>query len=372
MNVFVFSGPTLPREDVLQAIDAVCLPPIAQGDMYRAALRRPDAIGIIDGYFESVPAVWHKEILWAMAQGIHVFGSASMGALRAAELEPYGMVGVGAIFEAFRDGTLEDDDEVAIGHGPTEESYQFSSLPMVNVRATLARAQSEGVATPEFRNAFLRAAKGIFYAHRSWPRLLDLAPGERVPAAEVDRFRRWLPAGAVNQKREDALAMLHAIRAFLGTNPGPKKVSFAFEETLHWAEFVRCCGEVPPPEADHAVLEELRRDQCALERAETAALGWSLASAAARREGVQVEAADVLAQSREFCSRNGIAGSDEVATWLERNHATRADLERCLRSAALAFRARELSGAALRQYLLEYLRWSGEYERLLARIPPPG
>ena len=75
------------------------------------------AIGIIDGYFENIPSVWHKEILWAMSQGIHVFGSASMGALRAAELAPFGMEGVGAIFEAYRDGWLEDDDEVASEDG---------------------------------------------------------------------------------------------------------------------------------------------------------------------------------------------------------------------------------------------------------------
>ena len=60
--------------------------PSAQGDVYRVAQERPSAIGIVDGYFEGVLSVWHKEILWAMAEGIHVFGSASMGALRAAEL----------------------------------------------------------------------------------------------------------------------------------------------------------------------------------------------------------------------------------------------------------------------------------------------
>ena len=49
---------------------------------------RPAIIGMVDGYFEVTPTVWHKEILWAMAQGIHVYGSASIGALRAAELVP--------------------------------------------------------------------------------------------------------------------------------------------------------------------------------------------------------------------------------------------------------------------------------------------
>src|SRR5215470_18896878 len=118
MSVYVFVGPTLPPVEIAAVLDAVCLPPVAQGDVYRLVGARPRAIGIIDGYFDGVPAVWHKEILWALTQGIHVFGSASMGALRAAELHPFGMQGVGSIFEAYRSGELEDDDEVAVLHGP--------------------------------------------------------------------------------------------------------------------------------------------------------------------------------------------------------------------------------------------------------------
>src|SRR6185295_18286818 len=115
---------------------AIYLPPVSQGDVYRLARLGPRAIGIIDGYFDRVPAVWHKEILWALARGIHVFGSASMGALRAAELAAFGMLGVGEIFEAFRDGVLDDDAEVAVAHGQAESGYRATSEAMVNVRAT--------------------------------------------------------------------------------------------------------------------------------------------------------------------------------------------------------------------------------------------
>ena len=104
MTFLLFVGPTLAAEKIAEAGSFVCLPPVAQGDLYRAALRRPRAIGVIDGYFSGAPSVWHKEILWAISQGIPVFGSASMGALRAAELHAFGMRGVGRIFEAFRDG----------------------------------------------------------------------------------------------------------------------------------------------------------------------------------------------------------------------------------------------------------------------------
>ena len=97
-------------------------------------------IRTIDGYFDRVPAVWHKEILWAMSRGIHLFGCSSMGALRAAELEAFGMVGVGEVFRMFRDGVLEDDDEVAVIHGPSDAAYVTLTEALVNIRATLASA----------------------------------------------------------------------------------------------------------------------------------------------------------------------------------------------------------------------------------------
>jgi len=151
MTTILFAGPTLRPEEVRSFGAAECLPPVRHGDVYRvASRRRPRAIGIIDGVFQHVPSVWHKEILWAMANGIHVFGAASMGALRAAELHSFGMVGVGRIFEAYRSGALEpygdapfeDDDEVAVIHGPPETGYVALSEAMVNIRATLAEAAS--------------------------------------------------------------------------------------------------------------------------------------------------------------------------------------------------------------------------------------
>ena len=143
VTLVVFVGPTLEPRDLALAGGFVGLPPVSQGDVYRAAKSRPRAIGIIDGYFSGAPSVWHKEILWAISEGVPVFGSASMGALRAAELHSFGMRGVGRIFESFRDGALEDDDEVAVLHGPAEIGYLAASEPMVNIRETLALAESE-------------------------------------------------------------------------------------------------------------------------------------------------------------------------------------------------------------------------------------
>ena len=216
MTIIIFTGPTLPPHEAEQFLQATYLPPVSEGDVYRAALGGPRAIGIIDGYFENVPAVWHKEILYAMSKGIPVFGSASMGALRAAELAQFGMEGVGAVFQAYRDGVLEDDDEVAVIHGPAELGYPMLSEAMVNIRRTLTDA-----AKPMDILAVLR--------HPRKPRtgLLKDLPyrAQKLPArscnaledsglavgAKLTRLRAWLPGGRVDQKREDAIAMLRVL-----------------------------------------------------------------------------------------------------------------------------------------------------------------
>jgi hypothetical protein len=39
-------------------------------------------------------------------------------------LAPFGMVGVGEIFRAFHCGDLDQDDEVAIIHGPADSGFR--------------------------------------------------------------------------------------------------------------------------------------------------------------------------------------------------------------------------------------------------------
>lgn len=77
----------------------------------------PKQIVLIDGIFYQDLAVWHKEIIYALLRNIVCIGAASMGALRAAELHVYGMIGVGAIFERYQAGE-EDDSLVALSFDP--------------------------------------------------------------------------------------------------------------------------------------------------------------------------------------------------------------------------------------------------------------
>jgi hypothetical protein len=237
MRAVIFAGPSLPpgaRRDCGVEID--WRPPVRQGELYRAALGRPAVIGIIDGYFEATPTVWHKEILWAMVQGIHVYGAASIGALRAAELDSFGMKGIGRIYEDFRDGVLEDDDEVAVLHGPEELGYPPLTEAMVNIRATLAAAAREGIISPGLSAKLTAIAKGLFYKERTYEAMLQAPAASEVNADAVTRFTAWLPQGRVDQKRLDSLSLFDALRADHVAGTPPVKPAYEFAETVAWRE----------------------------------------------------------------------------------------------------------------------------------------
>jgi hypothetical protein len=175
MSAAIFLGPSLAVDAARRILDATYLPPVRQGDVYRVVRDlRPRVIGIVDGYFHQVPSVWHKEILWAIREGAIVLGAASMGALRATELHEFGMRGVGKIFAAFRDGRyppyddpFEDDDEVAVVHGPPETGFVALSDALVDIRETLAAAERAGIVDAKERDRLLAAAKQSFYQERS-------------------------------------------------------------------------------------------------------------------------------------------------------------------------------------------------------------
>jgi hypothetical protein len=367
MTPTIFVGPTLMPEEIASVGDFVCLPPVAQGDVYRAVRRGARLIGIIDGYFSGAPAVWHKEILWAMLQGVGMFGSASMGALRAAELHTFGMRGVGRIFAAYRDEALEDDDEVAVLHGPAEIGYPATSEPMVNIRATLEASEQNGVVSAATRAALESFSKSLFFGERSWPSILKAAPGLGVTDSEIVALEAWLPKGRIDQKRLDALMMLAEMRALGdGELPAP---NFHFEWTYLWDVFVSrssvADGASVSP-ATELVLDELRLEGPeTYQRTEAQALLRFLTSSGSRAGDVPHEAArDWLAR---FRAERGLYGRADLERWMSANDLGPPELEALIKDEAKIEALRGRIGRSIDAYLLDALRLSGDYPRLADR-----
>lgn len=372
MNVIVFTGPTLSEELARSELQATYRPPASQGDIYRAALSRPVAIGIIDGVFDQVPSVWHKEILWAMSEGIHVFGSASMGALRAAELAVFGMRGVGEIFRAYQQGVLEDDDEVAVVHGSKEDAFCAWSDAMVNIRQTLLRAESEQVLSSAARLQLERIAKEIFYPERSYARLLELARRSGIPAAERGAFQAWLPTGKIDQKREDALQMLREMRAALESGLAPMAVEYKFERTVVWSALVNSAGFVYGDRHGAAelstadILAELWADPGLCLQAYQYAAIRHLVRQAAELSGTKVSQEKMAAVEAAFRADRGLGHQAEFERWLDRHHMTPGEFAELIEHEALQHESSLTPTPFPHRWMVDWLRVSGRFESVAA------
>jgi hypothetical protein len=211
-DVVAFLGPSLAANEARRVAPCRVLPPARAGDVLAVLPDRPLAIALVDGLFDTTPSVWHHELLLALDAGVAVFGGASMGALRAAELSREGVVGVGQIFRWVRDGVIEDDGEVALLHGDAEHGWRPLTLPLVNVRAAAAAAREERLVSPREARVLVAAAAALHYTERTWPRVLREAPlGEGALA----RLRAFLPR-APDPKAEDARACIAAAAEFAG------------------------------------------------------------------------------------------------------------------------------------------------------------
>lgn len=213
MKRVIFVGPTISVKEAGAILDAEYLPPIKQGDIISAIFEfQPDVIGIIDGADHHVPSVWHKEIIFALQNGIAVYGSSSIGALRAVETERFGMVGIGEVYNQFRSGRLNDDDEVMFLYKKNREEYTRLSEPMVNIRATLESALRQGVIDPEIYDCMIRISKSMFYKDRALKLIFDKSVDEGIEETAVKRLEEFTVSQYVDIQKKDAVELLNAIK----------------------------------------------------------------------------------------------------------------------------------------------------------------
>jgi hypothetical protein len=231
-HVIVFLGPTLPQEAARRILKADYRAPASQGDLCRAGLEWPDCILLIDGLFAVQPTVLHKEIMWVLAKGIPVLGAASLGALRAAELHEAGMQGIGRVFADYQEGRIEDDDEVAVQHGPGELGWMPVSTAMIDIRYCLGQACAEEIITPALHRLALSVAKQTYFPARNYRDLLRRLAERGQAPHEIAALRDWLGLYAFSQKQRDAVEVLEFLRAGRPVLSG--ETHAAFPATTYW------------------------------------------------------------------------------------------------------------------------------------------
>ena len=98
----LFLGPSIPDTDeAREVLEADYRPPIKRGDL--DSIATGSIVGIVDGVFHQDLSVSPREVHLAIGRGVTIFGSSSMGALRAAEVRA--VIPVGLIAQWYRNGT---------------------------------------------------------------------------------------------------------------------------------------------------------------------------------------------------------------------------------------------------------------------------
>lgn len=191
MTIHVFAGPSLAGSTVLE-LDGVCHhAPIAHGDLYRLRPGAGDVVLIVDGIYQHTAPVRHKEILDLHAAGVPIYGTASLGALRAVEHLDTGMTGLGTVFGWYRDGRLISDADVALTHGDADVEFRAFTHALVSILSVADRLAADGRLEQAEASEVVELARSVHFSMRGKSALLaaarerDLAEPMRLVVDEL-------------------------------------------------------------------------------------------------------------------------------------------------------------------------------------------
>jgi hypothetical protein len=213
----IFLGPSLSHEKARKIFDADYRPPARKGDFLRLAAADFDAvemaIGFVDGVFlQDYPPTPIEVYHLAKKNGVLLVGAASLGALRAVELEKFGMVGIGKIFQLYKTGKVNADDEVAVTFA-SEGDYQLQSEAMIDIRYNLYLAHKKGVINEKAKSMLVRLAKEIYFPHRKYTYILEEARN-RYPMleSEINSFGSYIRSNRKSLKEMDAIRLVKYLK----------------------------------------------------------------------------------------------------------------------------------------------------------------
>jgi TfuA protein len=212
----IFLGPSLSHEKARKIFDADYRPPARKGDFLRLAADFDVvemAIGFVDGVFlQDYPPTPIEVYHLARKNGVLLVGAASLGALRAVELEKFGMVGIGKIFQLYKTGKVNADDEVAVTFA-SEGDYQLQSEAMIDIRYNLYLAHKKGVINEKAKSMLVRLAKEIYFPHRKYTYILEEARN-RYPMleSEINSFGSYIRSNRKSLKEMDAIKLVKYLK----------------------------------------------------------------------------------------------------------------------------------------------------------------
>jgi hypothetical protein len=208
-RIHVFAGPSVSHDRVRELLpQATVHGPVAHLDVLRLPIEAGDIVAVIDGVFLQSAPVRHKELLHLLDVGAEVWGAASMGALRAAELAPFGMRGSGLVWKLYATGVLERDDEVAVVHADADGRYRPLSFALVSIRVAARCARRLGLVDRDVERALVAAADALLFPQRMLTPIVRGAVEAGADPRQCDAFAQYARDPQHDVKRQDAERLL--------------------------------------------------------------------------------------------------------------------------------------------------------------------
>jgi hypothetical protein len=210
----IYLGPTLPRDEAVKILDADYRAPAKKGDFLMLSQDSDEKkyVGFIDGVFlHDYPPPPIEVYHLATRKNIELVGASSLGALRAVELEKFGMKGIGKIFQLYKNGIINADDEVAVTF--VRGSNILQSEAMIDIRFNLFLAYKKGIITNDTKKRFVKIAKGIYFPFRNYEDIINLTQ-QQYPSIhdELENFRAHILQNRDSLKARDAVKLLKYLK----------------------------------------------------------------------------------------------------------------------------------------------------------------
>jgi TfuA protein len=207
----IFIGPTLSIDKAKEILDADYRPPAKKGDLLKLIPTAVKFVGLIDGYFlQDYPPTPIEVYNLLRKKDVLVFGSSSLGALRAVELKRFGMMGIGKIFNLFLKGIIDSDDEVAV----TFTGYrEYQSDALIDIRYNLFLAQKKQIIDKNTKRNILRIAKKTYFPYRTYDDILEKSKKVfSLQKKQIEDFGEYISKHKVSLKEKDAIRLLINIK----------------------------------------------------------------------------------------------------------------------------------------------------------------
>lgn len=334
-KILVYLGPSLSLAKAKEILpQAIYRPPAKAGDITTDTVGlSPNVILLIDGEVRQNLSPWHKEIVYALQHPSvkAIYGAASMGALRAAELEYIGMIGVGKIFRWYRDGVTEDDSEVVLNYAYREAtgSYHHLTVPLVDIRAGVEHYEREFAKEPQVLEKvrkFWDLMQATYYMVRT-PSFCEQSWAEHTSEAEKDLLSHF---PCIPQKELDAIELLTDFSLYVSQGqltPNPSHLSTAFQALYDRERRIEIGGQsIPQMHIDsYLLLHNLEFERICWDSA-----NQELALILCNALMVTVSLEEAERESNRFQQRCGIETMEDFNHMLASNGWTKVEYDRLM------------------------------------------